>query len=100
MDWTQIFRDNLNCYALSIFRVFILFASSDSDKHMLMRQLKSVNKDSPIDYLFKKVNKRLYALRILKKSGVPVDDLVKIFCALIRSVLEYTSPVWAALPDP
>ena len=38
MNWTQIFIENLNCYALSIFRVFILLASSDSDKHMLMRQ--------------------------------------------------------------
>ena len=38
MNWTQIFRENLNCYALSTFRVFILLASSDSDKHMLMRQ--------------------------------------------------------------
>ena len=28
MNWTQIFRENLNCYALSIFRVFILLASS------------------------------------------------------------------------
>ena len=46
MNWTQIFREKLNCYALSMFRVFILLASSVSDKHMLMRQ--SVNKDSPI----------------------------------------------------
>ena len=38
MNWTQIFREDLNCYALSIFRVFILLASSDCDKHMLMRQ--------------------------------------------------------------
>ena len=38
MNWTQIFRENLNCYALSIFTVFMLLASSDSDKHMLMRQ--------------------------------------------------------------
>ena len=38
MNWTQIFRENLNRYALSIFRVFILLASSDSDKHMLMKQ--------------------------------------------------------------
>ena len=38
MNWTQIFRENLNCYSLSIFRVFILLASSDSDKHMSMRQ--------------------------------------------------------------
>ena len=35
MNWTQIFQENLNCYALSIFRVFILLPSSDSDKHML-----------------------------------------------------------------
>ena len=33
--------------ALSIFRVFILLASSDSVKHMLMRHW-SVNKNSPI----------------------------------------------------
>ena len=38
MNWTQISRENLKCYALSIFGVFILLASSDSDKHMLMRQ--------------------------------------------------------------
>ena len=25
--------------------------------------------------------------------------LIKTFCALIRSVLEYASPVWAALPE-
>ena len=36
--WTHIFRDNRNCYTFSIFRVFILLVSSDSDKHMLMRQ--------------------------------------------------------------
>ena len=46
--WAQIFRDNWNCYALSIFRVFMLLASPDSDKHMLMRQ-KVKNKDSPIN---------------------------------------------------
>ena len=38
MNWTQIFRENLNCYALLIFRVFILLASSDRDMHMLVRQ--------------------------------------------------------------
>ena len=36
--WAQIFRDNWNCYAISIFKVFILLASSYSDTHMLMRQ--------------------------------------------------------------
>ena len=47
MNWTQIFRENLNCYALSIFRVFILLASSDSDMHNV-NEPKSVSKDSPI----------------------------------------------------
>ena len=42
----QIFRDNRNCFVLSIFRNFILLASLDNDKPMLMRQ-KNVNKDSP-----------------------------------------------------
>ena len=36
--WAQIFRDNWNCYAISIFKVFILLASPYSDAHMLMRQ--------------------------------------------------------------
>ena len=48
INWTQIFRENLNCYTLSIFRVFILSASSDSDKHNYVNEAKSVKKDSPI----------------------------------------------------
>ena len=35
---TQILWDNWNCYDLSIFKGFILLASSDNDKPMLMRQ--------------------------------------------------------------
>ena len=49
MNWTQFFRENLNCYTLSIFRVFILLASSDSDKYMLA-YAKSENKGSPIGH--------------------------------------------------
>ena len=52
-----------------------------------------------IDYVFKEANKRLYAIRLLKKSGVTTDDLVEIYCSLIRSVLEYAAPVWSDLPD-
>ena len=44
MNWTQIFREKLNCYALSIFRVFILLALSDSDKHDV-NEAKSVNQE-------------------------------------------------------
>ena len=52
-----------------------------------------------IDYVFKKANKRLYALRLLVRSKVPAVDLIAIYCALVRSILEYGSPVWAALPE-
>ena len=52
LTWTQIFRENLNCYALAIFRFFfILSASSDSDKGYV-NEAKSVNKDSPLEYVY------------------------------------------------
>ena len=51
-----------------------------------------------IDYVFKKANKRLYALGLLARSKVPAVDLIAIYCAHVR-FLEYGSPVWAALPE-
>ena len=51
-----------------------------------------------VEHIVTKACKRLYALRLLRKSGVACADLVSIYCALIRSVLEYAAPVWAALP--
>ena len=51
-----------------------------------------------IEYIVRKASKRLYALRSLKKAGVQPSDLVGIYCALIRSVLEYAAPVWSGLP--
>ena len=50
------------------------------------------------DYIVKKANRRLYALRQLKKCKVPSADIVHIYCALIRSILEYASAVSADLP--
>ena len=50
------------------------------------------------DYIVKRNNGRLYALRQLKKSKVPSVDIVHIYCALIRSILEYASAVFAGLP--
>ena len=51
-----------------------------------------------VEHIVTKACKRVYALRLLRKSGVACADLVSIYCALVRSVLEYAAPVWAALP--
>ena len=49
-------------------------------------------------YVVKKANKRLYAIRQLKKCRVPPVDLVGIYCSLVRSILEYACVVFANLP--
>ena len=51
-----------------------------------------------VEHIVTKASERLYALRLLRKSGVACADLVSIYCDLIRSVLQYAAPVWAALP--
>ena len=43
-----------------------------------------------------KVCKRLYLLRVLKRAAVPPDHLIIIYCALVRSVLEYACQVWSS----
>ena len=52
----------------------------------------------PRRYGFKKVNSRLYALRLLKKTGLLPADIVLIYIFFIRSRIEYASPVWSSLP--
>ena len=54
--------------------------------------------DAHVDYILMKANKRLYILRALKRSSVSVPDMVNIYCAVIRSVVEYASPVFSDLP--
>ncbi len=41
-----------------------------------------------------KASKRLYIIRVLKRSGMPSEDLISIYIALVRSILEYCCPVW------
>ena len=50
-----------------------------------------------IDYICAKANKCLYALRTLKRSGVPSRDLCSVFCYFIRPILEYACPGWHSL---
>ena len=53
-----------------------------------------------INSVVSKASKRLYILRILRRSGIPAEDLVTIFHALVRSLLEYCCVVWHhALPS-
>lgn len=53
-----------------------------------------------VDNICAKASNRLYALRILKRNGVPVANLLTIFCTFIRPVLEYACQVWhTSLPS-
>jgi hypothetical protein len=45
-------------------------------------------------FIIKKARKRLYFLNVLKKYGAPVKDLLKFYCSVIRSVLEYGDILW------
>ena len=55
--------------------------------------------DLHINEVVAKTSKRLHILRVLKRGGVSPADLLKVYFALIRSVLEYCCPVWHnALP--
>ena len=50
-----------------------------------------------VDYVIKKTNYRLYALRQLKKAGLNVGHFVIIYSTFIRSGIEYASSAWSAL---
>ena len=52
-----------------------------------------------VEYITKKSNKRLYSIRILKRSGAPQIQLVKVYVSLIRPILEYAVPAWQNIPD-
>ena len=51
------------------------------------------------EYIVKRARRRLYALRVLAKSGLSSQEVLQVYCSQVRSVLEYASPVWAGLPD-
>ena len=50
--------------------------------------------DSHVNYIVTKASKRLYCIRILVHIGIPADDIILIYCSIVRSVLEYACPVW------
>ena len=52
-----------------------------------------------IAYIYGKACKRLYSLRVLRKAGVEVKNMLKVYLAIIRPILEYAVPVWQAIPE-
>ena len=40
------------------------------------------------DHVYNKALKRLYALRSLRKTRLNCDDLVRVYCTLVRSVID------------
>ena len=51
--------------------------------------------DVHIRSLIAKVSKRFHILRIMNQCNVPPVDLIKLYIALIRSILEYSCEVWS-----
>ena len=58
----------------------------------------SLNWNEHCDSIHKKATKRLFVLRTLKRVGLGTNDLVLVYCSIVRSIVEYASPVWAAIP--
>ena len=50
--------------------------------------------DEHIYEIVSKASKRLHILRVLRRSGIPPADLLTVYIALIRSILEYSCEVW------
>jgi hypothetical protein len=53
-----------------------------------------LNWTSHVKYMVSKASKRIFVICTLVRSGIPVADIIAVYCSLVRSVLEYASPVW------
>ena len=45
-----------------------------------------------VNYICTKTSKRLYASRVLKRSGAAAKDLITVYCAFIRPVWHFSPP--------
>ena len=46
----------------------------------------------------KKLLSDCFVLRSLKRVGLDANGLVLVYCSIVRSIVEYALPVWAAIP--
>jgi len=47
-----------------------------------------------VTYMLKKVSKRIFCINNLARAGINDSDIIHVYIAIIRSVLEYACPVW------
>ena len=85
--WPPLFLAGAEIDSVESFKFLGIYISSDLSwtKHC--------------DVIVKKANRRLYAFRKLKGTRVKENDLVAVYCSLIRSILEYGSVAFAHLPN-
>ena len=57
-----------------------------------------LKRNAHVEYGIAKAAKRLYALRLLKRTGVMPKDVLKLYLCNVRSVLEYAAQVWQDIP--
>ena len=51
--------------------------------------------DVHVDEITRKAGKRLFLLLQLKRSGIPVEDLLTVYTTVVRPTLEYACPAWS-----
>ena len=61
----------------------------DSHKVLGLEINSSLKWSDHVDTITKKAAKRLHSIRVLRQSGLSSDELISIYIALIRSILEY-----------
>ena len=50
------------------------------------------------DFMVKKANRALYALRSLRRCGVTASDMILVYTSLVRSILQYAYVMFSNLP--
>ena len=50
------------------------------------------------DFMVKRANRGLYALRSLRRCGVPASDMILVYTSLVRSILKYAYVMFSNLP--
>lgn len=51
--------------------------------------------ESHVKFIEKRANGKLYMLRLLKRYGLPCEDLLTVYVGYVRPVTEYAAPVWS-----